>query len=188
MRVRNVLASAVGLVVFTAYAGGVGTAGPAEPGASSGYLKALAALSDQVEAIADQAAIVCRRDVSNLSAVERELSEIKKLDQALRQLQRRYGAAAGFPTAEARRIGGRLASLEASLVRLDASSDLVRVRGEGGPSGQLFFEALQTVCPDDDSASVFDDVCKLQGGTPGETCSDCFYGLFTCCEKFCALN
>jgi hypothetical protein len=188
MRVHELLASAIG-VMFLAYAGGARAAGPAEKaGASSGFLQALALLNSQVEAIADDVAIVCRRDVSNLQAVETQLAEMKKLDQVLGLLKRRYGALAEFPSAEARRIGGRIASVEDSLVRLDASAKLVRDRGDGGPSGQLFFEAVQTVCPGDDAASVFDDVCKIQGGTPGETCSDCFFGLFSCCEKFCAPN
>ena len=186
---RSLVWAAAGLLSVASYHAVARAAAASGQGSSQGFLQALAALSYQVETVADDVALVCRGDVSDLAVAGARLAEIKKLDQVLVQLQRRYGALAEFPSAEARRIGGRIASLEDSLVRLYAAPELLRPRGDdGNPSGQLFFEAVQSVCPDDDAASVFDDVCKAQGGTPGEECEECFFGLLTCCEKICSVG
>ena len=152
------------------------------------FLAALSQLSLKVEAIADDAGRVCRLDLTSLPEVGRNLSKLKKLELDPSELRRRYGARADFPSAEARRIGGRIESLEASLVKLKGAPDLVQDRGaELDATGQIFFEAAQTLCPGD-AESVFDDVCKAQGGTPSEVCEECFFGLLTCCEKFCSVS
>jgi hypothetical protein len=149
---------------------------------------ALAQLSQKVEAIADDAARVCRLDLASLPQVGRNLSKLKKLELELTELRRRYGSQVGFPAAEARRIGSRIETVEASLVRLKAAPRLTRpAASPPEATSQLFYEAAQTLCGDD-AKSVFDDVCKAQGGTPGEVCEECVFGLFTCCEKICTIT
>lgn len=158
---------------------------------SAVLLRSLAMLEEQLEAVADEAALVCRSDVTNLAAAGEQLGRVKELSSVLAQIERRYGAREDFPAAEARRIGGRIASLEDSLLRLEISARLLEERKDAAaapPKGQLLFEAAQSLCPDDDAADVFDDVCKAQGGTSSEECSECFFGLFTCCEKICSVG
>jgi len=148
------------------------------------FPKALAQLSQKVEAIADDAARVCRLDLASLPQAGRNLSKLKKLELELSELRKRYGTRVDFPAAEARRIGSRIETVEASLVRLKTAPGLVRPEGTAPEAtGQLFFEAAQTLCGGG-AESVFDDVCKILGGTPSEVCESCGI-IFSCCEKFC---
>ena len=154
---------------------------------------ALDKLNLQVEGIADRVGILCRGDIAALADAGAELRKLRRKEQILHEIERLHGDSDRFPRAQARRLGARIASLEDSLVRLEASTPLAGPDTSTGrptrdASGALLFEAVQGICPGDEAASVFDDVCKIQGGTPGETCSDCFFGLFTCCEKICTPN
>lgn len=154
---------------------------------------ALNRLGLRVERIADRVGVVCQGDVTAIADAGVELRKLRRQEQILHEIQKLHGHRDGFPQARARRLGARIASLEDSLVRLEASTPLDGAdasvpKRTRDASGALLFEAVQGICPGDEAASVFDDVCKIQGGTPGESCSDCFFGIFTCCEKICTPN
>lgn len=148
----------------------------------------LAQLSQRVETIADDAARVCRLDLTSLSRTGQNLSKLRKVELELAELRKRYGVRVDFPLAEARRIGSRIETVEASLLRLKAAPRLVRPEGSAPEAtSQIFFEAAQTLCGGE-AKSVFDDVCTAQGGTPSEVCEPCLFGLLSCCEKFCTIT
>jgi hypothetical protein len=173
------------LLSLSAFSLSLATSALAQTAKPNPFLAVLYQLNQNVEAIADDAARVCRLDLTSLPQAGRNLSKLKKIESDLSELRKRYGARSDFPAAEARRIGGRIESIEASLVRLKGAPNLVQDRDDGpDATGQMFFEAAQTLCGGD-AEGVFEDVCKAQGGTPSETCESCYFGLLTCCEKFC---
>ena len=177
------------LLACLAVLAGVAPASPSHA-QTAGAAETLAVLGQQVETIADQAAAVCSGDVAaKLLRSGQQLSNLKKLSHGLDEIKRLYGRQPDFPATEARRIAARIAVLDDALVRLTASAGLVREAGAPlDAAWPVFEEAVQSLCPHDPAASVTDDACTIAGGTPGEVCGDCFFGLLTCCEKICTKN